>query len=131
MGFFSNRRNKIIEKEIENAFLLNGELHDTNIYWEAFERFAQEHGGRTDKHADGGQDTDFEMTIFVDDDAFSGIPKEFLDLLYKEPGTTDEPPKGTKVMVSAVRDRLDGTASIQVENLKDYNPLYFLENYNF
>ena len=119
MGFFSKRRNKIIEKEIRNAYLLKGKLHDTNIYWQAFERFAQEYGGMTDRYADGGQDTAFEMTIH-DDDIFDGVPKEFFDLLYKEPGTTDEPPKGTKVKVMAVRDRLDGTASIQVENLEDY-----------
>ena len=52
MGFFSNRRNKIIEKEIENSFLLDGVLLVTNIHWEAFERFAQEHGGKTEKYSD-------------------------------------------------------------------------------
>ena len=71
MWFLSNRRNKIIKEEIEKASRLGGEWHDTNIYWEAFERFEHEHGGRTDKYADGGQDTSFEMTIE------SGIPQDF------------------------------------------------------
>ena len=63
MGFFSNRRNKIIEKEIENALLFGEGYHETKIYWQAFERFAQEHGGTTDRHADGGEDTAFEMLV--------------------------------------------------------------------
>mgnify|MGYP001369824948 CR=1 FL=1 len=109
MGFLSRRRNKIIEKEIRNAYLLKGKLHDTNIYWQAFERFAQEHGGRTDKHADGGQDTAFEMTIE------SGLPKDFLKLLAS--GSSN---RGTKVKVMAVRDRLNRTASIKVEKLEDF-----------
>jgi antitoxin component YwqK of YwqJK toxin-antitoxin module len=64
MGFFSRRRNKIIEKEIEKAFSFGSDLHDTNIYWEAFEKFAQEHGGITDKHFDGGQDIAFTYSIY-------------------------------------------------------------------
>ena len=102
MGFFSNRRNKIIEKEIENAFLLNGELHDTNIYWQAFERFAQDHGGTTDKHADGGQDTGFEMIT-----------------------------NGIEVKVMAIRDRFNGTADIKVQTLADFKKEAdkFLEGY--
>ena len=71
MGFLSKRRNKIIKEEIEKAYLLKGKLHDTNIYWQAFERFAQEYGGMKDRYADGGQDTAFEMKIH-DDDIFDG-----------------------------------------------------------
>ena len=89
MGFFSNRRNKIINEQIENILYTSTEYEDTNIHWEAFARFAEDHGGRIDKYADGGQDTSFEM---------------ILPMLYK-------------VKVMAVRDRLDGTTSIKVEEL--------------
>ena len=91
MGFFSNRRNKIIEKEIENALLFGEGYHETKIYWQAFERFAQEHGGTTDKHADGGQDTGFEMIT-----------------------------NGIEVKVMAIRDRFNGTADIKVQTLADF-----------
>ena len=78
MGFFSKRRNKIIKEKIEHIFRTSNDYEDTNIHWEAFVRFAQEHGGRIDKYADGGQDTGFEMTVFDDNQ----ISEEFLELLY-------------------------------------------------
>jgi hypothetical protein len=92
MGFFSRRRNAKVEEEIKNALLLDGELHSTNIYWEAFEKFAHEHGGRTDKYPDGGQDTSFEMVI-----------------------------KGIEVHVNAVRDRRGGTTLLTVTTIEEYN----------
>jgi antitoxin component YwqK of YwqJK toxin-antitoxin module len=91
MGFFSNRRNKIIEEEITNALLYEEGYYDTSIYWQAFEKFAQEHGGTTDKYEDGGQDTGFEMIV-----------------------------NGIEVKVMAIRDRYDGTASIKVQLLADF-----------
>jgi len=91
MGFFSNRRNRIIEEEITNALLYEEGYYDTSIYWQAFEKFAQEHGGTTDKYADGGQDTGFKMIT-----------------------------NGIEVKVMAVRDRYDGTASIKVQTLADF-----------
>jgi antitoxin component YwqK of YwqJK toxin-antitoxin module len=91
MGFFSNRRNRIIEEEITNALLYAEGYYDTSIYWQAFEKFAQEHGGVTDKYADGGQDTGFEMIT-----------------------------NGIEVKVMAIRDRYDGTASIKVQTLTDF-----------
>jgi hypothetical protein len=92
MGFFSRGRNAKVEEEIKNALLLDGELHSTNIYWEAFEKFANEHGGKTDKHPDGGQDTAFEMVI-----------------------------SNIEVHVTAVRDRLGGTTILTVETIEEWN----------
>jgi len=64
MGFFSNRRNRILMEAIDNAFLFNeGENVETRIHWEAAERFAQDKGAKTDRHADGGQATSFEMMV--------------------------------------------------------------------
>ena len=91
MGFFSRRRNRIIEEEIVNALLYAEGYHDTSIYWGAFEKFAQEHGGKTDRYEDGGQDTGFEMVT-----------------------------NGIEVKVMAVRDRYDDTASIKVQTLADF-----------
>jgi len=94
MGFFSRSKNanilqseSSIEKKIKSAYLLGGNLHGTNINWEDFERFAQDHGGRTDKHEDGGQDTAFSITI-----------------------------DGTELKVIAIRDRLDGTTRFTSES---------------
>lgn len=64
MGFFSNRRNKIITKAIDEAFLFNeGENIETRIHWLAAERFAQDKGAKIDRYADGGQSTSFELTM--------------------------------------------------------------------
>ena len=61
MGFFSNRRNRIIEEEITNALLYSEGFHDTSIFWEAFEKFAKENGAKINHNLDGGHDTKFEM----------------------------------------------------------------------
>ena len=90
MGFFSRRRNRIIEEEITNALLYSEGFHDTKIHWEAFERFAQEHGGKTDHKADGGHDTEFEMVT-----------------------------NGIEVKVMAFRYPTDGSTSIRVRTLAE------------
>jgi len=88
MGFFANRRNKIISKAIEDAFLFNeGESVETNIHWNTAEKYAQEHGGTTDKYSDGGQ-TNFFKTII----------------------------NNQKVSITLVRHRLNGTTVIHAEN---------------
>ena len=123
MGFFRNRRNKIIKEEIEKAYLLNGKLHDTNIHWEAFVRFAQEHGGRIDKYADGGQDTAFNISLNLLNE---GLDENFLAEYGKatkeaesryRPDHQDaikkERPWHHILRVSGVRNRLDGTTSIK------------------
>ena len=125
MGFLSNRRNKIIKEEIEKAYLLGREWHDTNIHWEAFVRFAQEHGGRTDKYADGGLDTAFNISLNIG--LFDGVDEAFLALLYEEEkkaearfrqkqqdGSIKEKPWHDIFKVIGVRNRIDGTTSIQV-----------------
>ena len=126
MGFFRNRRNRIIEEKINEAYKASSEFIDTNIHWEAFERFAQEHGGRTDKYADGGLDTAFNISLNT-----SGFSEDFLALLYQEKDETawpglvisseqqdsinrQEKTGFEKLRVSGVRNRLDGTTSIQV-----------------
>ena len=64
MGFFSNRRNKIMTKAINDAFLLNeGENTETRIHWEAAEKFAQDNGGKTERYSDGGQTSFFKMVL--------------------------------------------------------------------
>jgi len=90
MGFFSNRRNRIIEEEITNALLYSEGFHDTSIYWEAFEKFAKENGGKTDLKADGGHDTEFEMVT-----------------------------NGIEVKVMAFRYPTDGSTSIRVRTLAE------------
>ena len=81
MGFFSRRRNRIIEEEIVNALLYSEGYHDTSIYWEAFEKFAQEHGGKTGHKADGGHDTEFEMVT-------NGIEVKVMAFMYPMNGKT-------------------------------------------
>ena len=125
MGFFSNRRNRIIEEKIKEAYKASSESIDTNIHWEAFERFAQEHGGRTDKYADGGLDTAFNISLNIG--LFDGVDEAFLALLYEEEkkaearfgqkqqdGSIKEKPWHDIFRVIGVRNRIDGTTSIQV-----------------
>jgi|GEM_PF-1619194 hypothetical protein len=91
MGFFSKRRYKLLKEAIENAFLLNeGEIVSTSIYWEAAERFAQDHGAKTDRYADGGQATSFKMMIHFQE-----------------------------VSITFTRDRVNGTVNISAENSED------------
>lgn len=92
MGFFSRRRNTKVEEEIKNALLLDGKLHNTNIVWGSFEKFANEHDAVTDKHSDGGQSTSFEMII-----------------------------NGIEVHVNAVKHKLDWVAVITVETTEKWN----------
>ena len=134
MGFFSNRRNRIIEEKIKEIYQSSDDFIDTNIHWEAFEKFAHDHGGKTDRYSDGGLDIVFNMNINW---SVNKINKDFLALLYKTP-TSEEPLlPGLKMLkqleddsldsnnrkvkplysVSGVRNRLDGTTSIQVREV--------------
>jgi len=88
MGFFSNRRNKIINKAVDEAFLFNeGENVETRIHWEAAEKFAQDKGAKTDKHSDGGQAASFKMMMH-----------------------------NQEVSITFVRHRMNGTVIINAEN---------------
>ena len=86
MGFFSKRRDKLLKEAVENAFLLNeGEIVGTSIYWEAAERFAQDHGAKTDLYA-FRQATSLKMMIHFQE-----------------------------VSITFTRDRINGTVNISAE----------------
>ena len=123
MGFFRNRRNKLIEEQIKEALKDSSEFMDTNIHWEAFVRFAQEHGGRIDKYADGGQDTAFNISLNLLNE---GLDENFLveygkatkkaESRYRpdhQDAIKKERPWHQILRVSGVRNRLDGTTSIK------------------
>ncbi len=90
MGFFSKLIDKAIKKAVENAFLIHGGYLETRIYWEAAERFAQDHGAKTDRYADGGQATSFKMMIHFQE-----------------------------VSITFTRDRINGTVNISAENSEE------------
>jgi hypothetical protein len=85
MGFFSKLIDKAIKKAVENAFLIHGGYLETRIYWEAAERFAQDHGAKTDLYA-FRQATSFKMMIHFQE-----------------------------VSITFTRDRINGTVNISAE----------------
>jgi hypothetical protein len=99
MGFFANRSNKIIEKEIVNASF-SGKLHETSINWEAFKKYSQIHDGKTQQGAIGAENISFEMFT-----------------------------KGIEVKVYAMKNKADETVTLIVKNLVDFENEadYFLD----
>ena len=85
MGFFSKLIDKAIKKAVENAFLIHGGYLETRIYCEAAERFAQDHGAKTDLYA-FRQATSFKMMIHFQE-----------------------------VSITFTRDRINGTVNISAE----------------
>ena len=123
MGFFSNRRNRIIIEKIKEANM-SSDYVETNVHWEAFEKFAKEHGGKTDRYSDGGQDTAFNINTNEIYPPMGGINDDFLRLLYKsekemlEAKSQDRPETFFKVF--GVRNRMDGATLIKVQHLDDF-----------
>ena len=123
MGFLRNRRNRIIEEKIKEAFKTPSELIDTNIHWEAFQKFAEEHDGKTDKHSDGGLDTAFNISLNTGG-LFEGVDESFLATIYEAQEKDDsglvskkEKPWHEIFRVIGVRNRLDATTSIKVRRI--------------
>jgi len=133
MGFLRNRRNRIIEEKIKEAFKTPSELIDTNIHWEAFQKFAEEHDGKTDKHSDGGLDTAFNISLNTGG-LFEGVDESFLATIYEAQEKDDsglrphfrtkpqdvikkEKPWHDIFRVIGVRNRLDATTSIKVRRI--------------
>ena len=100
MGFFANRSNKIIEKEIENASFSPEKLHETSINWETFKKYSQIHDGKMGEGAIGTENISFEMFT-----------------------------KGIEVKVYAMKNKADVTATLIVKNLVDFENEsdYFIE----
>ncbi|MDC3268047.1 hypothetical protein OAU35_00545 [bacterium] len=112
MGFFSNRRNRIIREKIREAYR-SSDFVETNVHWEAFERFANEHGGKTDRYSDGGQDTAFNLKgkeIY----STSNNNDDFLLKIYTESKSEDV------YKVFGVRNRMDGTTLIKVQSMDEF-----------
>ena len=82
MGFFSNRRNRIIKEKIKEA-IMSSDYIETNIHWEAFEKFAKEYGGKTDRYSDGGEDTACNISTNEIYGPMGGINEDFIRLLNK------------------------------------------------
>ena len=128
MGFFSNRRNRIIREKIKEAYM-DSDYIETNVHWEAFERFANEHGGKTDRYSDGGQDTAFNIKtkeVWGNSENSALNSDDFLRLLYKsqkemlkaKSKSKDGPDTFFKVF--GVRNRMDGTTLIKVQSMDEF-----------
>ena len=92
---------------------MSSDFVETNVHWEAFERFANEHGGKTDRYSDGGQDTAFNIKgkeIY----STSHNNDDFLLKIYKESKSEDV------YKVFGVRNRMDGTTLIKVQSMDEF-----------
>ena len=100
MGFFANRSNKIIEKEIEKASFSPEKLHETSVKWEVFKKYSQMHDGKIGEGTIGAENISFE--IFT---------------------------KGIEVKVYAMKNKADETVTLIVKNLVDFENEadYFLD----